>query len=131
MGLHITHEVYPQLSLDATNNLKLFWPERGQQTVTYDMMQSATPGTIALAAATTVTLSRGEITSICGLYIQVNSACQISLDDGTSWINITPAPQAGIAKFFLEGLIPSVQLQSDALIPLNGVYVLWGDPPSS
>lgn len=129
MTIRVDHTVAPQISRDSNQKLRLFFPDLSSEAVSIDQFQTAANSVLSLAPSAVEALGFGDITDVRGFYLEVNQDCNLKLNGAVDAIPIKLAPNATVAKVFLEADITQIQLENlNTTEVLSGVYVLWGDP---
>lgn len=133
MSIRVKHIVALQISRDTDGDQKLFYPEVSAETVITDGFERMTSTVIAIAAAGTEALNLGDVTTVRGIYIEVDRDCNLRINGSSDDIplKIPPSVTAGgsRAKVFLEATITAVTIENlDVSNALSGVCVVWGDP---
>lgn len=129
MAIRVDHTVAPQISRDTAQKLRLFFPDLSSEAVSIDQFAGAATSVLSLAASAVETISFGDVTDVRGFYLEVNGDCYLRVNGSVDNIPITLAPNASVAKVFLEVDITEIQIQNISTTELlTGVYCLWGDP---
>lgn len=129
MTIRVDHTVAPQISRDSNQKLKLFFPDLSSEAVSIDQFETAANSVLSLAASAVESLTFGDVVDVRGLYLEVNQDCYLRLNGSVDNIPVKLAPNASVAKVFLEADITEIQIQNLSTTDLlTGVYVLWGDP---
>ena len=133
MAIRVQHIVALQISRDTAGKQKLFYPETSEETLVIDGFDGEAHNTISIAASGTEAINLGDVSTVRGLYVEVDRDCNLRLNGSSDNIPLKVAPGVTAggdrAKVFLEASITEAEIENlDATNPLTGVTVVWGDP---
>lgn len=131
MTIRVDHTVAPQISRDANQKLRLFFPDLSSEAISIDQFETAANSVLSVGPSAAQALTFGDVVDVRGLYLEVNQDCNLKLNGAVDAIPVKLAPNASKAKVFIEADINQIQVENlNATEVLSGVYVLWGDPTS-
>ena len=129
--MRIKHDITLLVTEDTDLKDPLYGPvDETLATTQTDAYTNMASGKIAVAVDATKTVPFGDVQDVRGLYLEVDTDCQITLNEGDPII-VVLEEGATVAKFLLEASLTKVEITvaSDGTA-LTGTYCVWGDPPT-
>lgn len=127
--MRLKHQVRIQVALDTGMKRSLFSDDATLSQVSTDSFAKEANSVLDIPAATTESLSFGDITLVKGLYLEVDQDAVVRLNGSTDPIQLRKATGVGKAKLFIEADLTAVTVENPvADAALTGFYVVWGDP---
>lgn len=126
MAIRVKHKVAVSVGLDTDMKDTLLVTDDTLAEVILDGFDRGVSNVIAVAAAVTEALSLGDLSTVRGLYLKVDTDCKVYLNGSADGIELKTGGTGKPAKLFVEATITQVDVE--AIAALTGVYCLWGDP---
>jgi hypothetical protein len=126
--MRLKHTVQVQLSQDADAKRKLYSDDATSAQTDTSGFEKQANSLLAIDPAGLEDLKFGDVTLVKGIYLEVNRDAIVRLNGGTEAIQLRKAPDASVAKLFLEADLTQVTVENPTSEALSGVYVVWGDP---
>lgn len=117
------------MSNDAEAKYKLFAPEDAKIERIIDSYTKPFSGIAKVTAATSESLSLGDITAVRGLWLSATKDCQVKLNGAAVPLQLRVAPAAtgdSKAALVIEAEITSIEVTAGAE-DLDVIYAVWGD----
>jgi hypothetical protein len=126
--MRIKHTVLVKIGDDPEMKDLLFGPDETLAQVVTDKYTKETSGKVSVVGGETETIDFGDITAVKGVYLKVNAECGIKINGGSAiQLRKSLDTTAGLAKFFIEADISSLQIVAAADTPVSGIFCAWGD----
>ena len=128
MTIRIKHKVRVQIAEDTDMKNLLFSRDDTLSEKIIDAYVRQTSGKFNIAASANEDLPFGDITTVKGMYIEVDQDVQVKLNGSNDAIQLrkSSSTEGVTAQMFLEADISQVNVTagSDAV---NGTFCFWGD----
>ncbi len=127
--MRIKHTIRLQIARDTAMRRLLFSDDEQLAEKIIDNYQRHTQGHLSIAAGATESLSLGDVTSVKGMYLELDQDAYVRLNGSLDNIVMAKPPGASedTAKLFLESTITAVEIENPTSSTLTGIYVMWGD----
>lgn len=127
MAIRVKHKVAVAIGLASDMKNTLLELDDTLAEVILDGFDRAVSNIVAIAAAATEQLSLGDLSTVRGMYLEVDGDCTVRLNGSTDDILMKVGATGGKAKLLLEATITQVEIEATGAA-VNGVYAMWGDP---
>lgn len=128
--MRIRHKVNVRVSNDADMKDLLFAPDDVLSEVVVDGYTHQVSGKIFVLAGETLTLTFADLgVGICkGLFLKLDQDASLTLDEGSVPIVLARSGTGAgdFAKFFIEGILSTVEIEAPAEEDVAGIYCAWG-----
>ena len=126
--MRLSHTLMVQIGQDSEFKKKLVYIEQTAAQVVSDGFEKQANSSFNIAPSGLEAMTFGDVDEVKGLYIESDSEVKVRLNGSADPIQLRKAPDAALAKFFLEADITELTIENPSTEnEANGFYTVWGD----
>jgi hypothetical protein len=128
--MRIKHTIQLAVADDAAMKDPLFGEvDATLAVVQIDGYTGVVSGKIKIDAGEDVDLPFGGVASVCGIYLELDQDCIVTINEGhTITIKRGNTTSGSVAKLFLEATLTAINIEAPAEADAQVTYCAWGDP---